>query len=141
MDMTNKQEFAFKNENLPQFFRHVQHITTKTVISSAKNCNVFVCFFCVGSKTTHKEHEFLELVDVHKKQRINIVKDMEEFENLLYPTYKKSLRELKTQINTWFEGYEKLAKEMSTQEEEWNKAIDMVITEMKTKIIEIRVKY
>lgn len=90
-----------------------------------KDCEVFACSSCVGSKQ-HNGHDILEFVDVYKKQKINIDKNMEEYENILSPTYEEIVLDLENQIDNLDGGYEKLTTEMSTHGEERHKAIDMV---------------
>lgn len=97
----------------------------KTCDFKCKDCNVFACSSCVGSKQ-HKEHDILELVEVFKKQKINIDKDMEEYKNILSPTYEEIVLDLENQIDNFDGGYEKLITDMSTQGKEWHKTIDMV---------------
>lgn len=67
---------------------------------------------------------------------------MEEYENILSPSYEEIVWNLENQIDNLDGGYEKLITDMSTQGEEWHKTIDtMVITGMKTIIIVNKVKH
>lgn len=109
------------------------------MISSAKIAK-YLLVPLLGSKQ-HNGHDILEFVDVYKKQKINIDKNMEEYENILSPTYEEIVLDLENQIDNLDGGYEKLTTEMSTHVEERHKAIDMGIAEMKTNIIDIRVKH
>lgn len=80
----------------------MQYINRKPVISSAKIAiSLFVPPSCVGSKQ-QKEPDISELVDVYKKQKINIDKDMEEYENILSPTYEEIVLAWKNRL-TWME--------------------------------------
>lgn len=40
-----------------------------------KNCETFVCSFCIASKQ-HKKHDFVELTEVYETKKENIVKDI-----------------------------------------------------------------
>lgn len=66
---------------------------------------------------------------------------MEEYKNILSPTYEEIVLDLENQIDNFDGGYEKLITDISTQGEKWHITIDMVITGMKTIIIDNKVKH
>lgn len=47
----------------------------KTCNFQCKNCETFVCSFCIASKQ-HKKHDFVELTEVYETKKENIVKDI-----------------------------------------------------------------
>lgn len=112
----------------------------KTCELQCRDCNIFICTSCVGSKQ-HKGHDIWELDDIYKTKKENIKKYAEELKNLISPTYAEMVHDLETQIANLDKGYESLTTEISKQGEKWHKEIDVVITKMKTEIDEIKVNH
>lgn len=105
-----------------------------------KDCNIYICTSCVGSKQ-HKGHDIWELDDIYKEKKENIKMDAEELDNLISPTYEEMAKDLENQIANLDKGYQTITNEISKLEEEWHKEINIVITKMKTEIDDIKVKH
>ncbi|XP_065938065.1 E3 ubiquitin-protein ligase TRIM36-like [Magallana gigas] len=123
-------------------------IYPKCETHSQKNCkfqckdckNIFVCSSCMASEQ-HGRHKFVEVTEVFKTKKDNIIKDKQEFENHISPTYEEISRDFENQLANLDGGYEKLTTTMSKQGEQWHREIDAIINKMKTEISQIKVKH
>nr|XP_022322628.1 uncharacterized protein LOC111124059 [Crassostrea virginica] len=105
-----------------------------------KDCNIFVCSHCFASKQ-HKEHEFLKLEDSFSEKKKHILKDREELEEQILPTYEEIAIDLENQISNLDGEYKKLTSEMSKQREEKHREVDNAFDQMELEIGEIKVKH
>eukprot|EP00105_Crassostrea_gigas_P038428 XP_019922576.1 PREDICTED: E3 ubiquitin-protein ligase arc-1 [Crassostrea gigas] len=105
-----------------------------------KECNTFVCSSCMASDQ-HKGHTFVNVIEDYKTKKGIIVKESEEFENVITPYYEEIVLELENELANLNGVYEKLTTTMSKQGEQWHKEIDIVINRMKTEISEIKVNH
>ncbi|XP_052680700.1 uncharacterized protein LOC128161464 [Crassostrea angulata] len=105
-----------------------------------KDCNIYICTFCLGSKQ-HKGHDIRVLADIYKEKKETILKEGNELKNLLSPTYEEMIHDLEKQIANLDKGYGKLTAAIFKHGEEWHKEIDVIITNMKTEIYEIKIKH
>ncbi|XP_022324014.2 uncharacterized protein LOC111124948 [Crassostrea virginica] len=105
-----------------------------------KDCNIFVCSHCFASKQ-HKEHEFLKLKDSFSAKKNHILKDREELEEQILPTYEEIAIDLENQISNLDGEYKKLTSDMSNQREEIHREVDNVFDQMNMEIGEIKVKH
>ncbi|XP_078326766.1 uncharacterized protein LOC111124947 [Crassostrea virginica] len=101
-----------------------------------KDCNIFVCSHCLASKQ-HKEHEFLKLKDSFSAKKNHILKDREELEEQILPTYEEIAIDLENQISNLDGEYKKLISEMSNQREEIHREVDNAFDQMNMEIGEI----
>nr|XP_022300648.1 LOW QUALITY PROTEIN: uncharacterized protein LOC111108856 [Crassostrea virginica] len=86
----------------------------------------------------HKEHEFLNLKESFSTQKKHILKDREELEEQILPTYEEIAIDLETQISNLDGEYKKLLTEISKQREEMHREVD---NQMEVEIHEIKVKH
>nr|XP_019925028.2 uncharacterized protein LOC109619437 [Crassostrea gigas]XP_034305292.1 uncharacterized protein LOC109619437 [Crassostrea gigas] len=115
--------------------------THKNCEFQCKDCNnIFVCSSCMASEQ-HGRHRFVEVAEVFKTKKDEIIKDTNELENHISPRYEEIARDLENQLANLDGGYEKLTTTMSKQGEQWHREIDIVINKMKTEISEIKVKH
>ncbi|XP_052679936.1 uncharacterized protein LOC128160621 [Crassostrea angulata] len=115
--------------------------THKNCEFQCKDCNnIFVCSSCMASEQ-HGRHRFVEVAEVFKTKKDEIIKDTKELENHISPTYEEIACDLENQLANLDGGYEKLTTTMSKQGEQWHREIDIVINKMKTEISEIKVKH
>nr|XP_022324059.1 LOW QUALITY PROTEIN: uncharacterized protein LOC111124979 [Crassostrea virginica] len=105
-----------------------------------KDCNIFVCTHCFASKQ-HKEHEFLKLEETVSAKKKHILKDSEELEEQILPTYEEIVIDLENQISNLDGEYKKLTSEMSKQREEIHTEVDNAFDQMELEIGEIKVKH
>nr|XP_022323871.1 uncharacterized protein LOC111124898 [Crassostrea virginica] len=105
-----------------------------------KDCNIFVCSHCLASKQ-HKEHEFLKLEESFSAKKNHILKDREELEEQILPTYEEIAIDLENQITNLDGEYKKLTSEMSNQREEIHNEVDNAFDQMELDIGEIKVKH
>ena len=77
-----------------------------------ENCNIFVCTHCFASKQ-HKDHEFSKLKESFSEKKNHILKDREELEEQILPTYEEIAIDLENQITNLDGEYKKLTSEMS----------------------------
>ncbi|XP_078341363.1 uncharacterized protein LOC111108856 [Crassostrea virginica] len=105
-----------------------------------KDCNIFVCTHCFASKQ-HKEHEFLNLKESFSSKKEHILKDREELEEQIFPTYEEIAIDLETQISNLDGEYKKLLTEISKQREEMHREVDNAVNQMEVEIHEIKVKH
>ncbi|XP_022324058.2 uncharacterized protein LOC111124978 [Crassostrea virginica] len=105
-----------------------------------KDCNIFVCSHCLASKQ-HKEHEFLKLEESFSAKKKHILKDREELEEQILPTYEEIVIDLENQISNLDGEYKKLTSEMSKQREEIHREVDNAFDQMELEIGEIKVKH
>nr|XP_022323869.1 uncharacterized protein LOC111124896 [Crassostrea virginica] len=105
-----------------------------------KDCNIFVCSHCLASKQ-HKEHEFLKLEESFSAKKNHILKDREELEEQILPTYEEITIDLENQITNLDGEYKKLTSEMSNQREEIHNEVDNAFDQMELEIGEIKVKH
>nr|XP_022295768.1 uncharacterized protein LOC111105700 [Crassostrea virginica] len=105
-----------------------------------KDCNIFVCYHCLASKQ-HKEHELLKLEESFSTKKKHILKDREELEEQILPTYKEIAHDLEIQISNLDDNYKKLTTEMSKQREKIHREVDNAINQMEMEIGEIKVKH
>nr|XP_022300492.1 uncharacterized protein LOC111108731 [Crassostrea virginica] len=113
---------------------------TKTCEYQCKDCNIFVCTHCFASKQ-HKDHEFLKLKESFSAKKNHILKDREELEEHIVPTYEEIAIDLENQISNLDGEYKKLITEISKQREEIHKEIDNAINQMEVEIGEIKLKH
>ena len=105
-----------------------------------KDCNIFVCSHCLASKQ-HEEHEFLKLEKSFSAKKEHIMRDREELEEHILPTYEEIAIDLENQISNLDDNYKKLKTEISKQREEIHREVDNAINQMEKEIGEIRVKH
>ncbi|XP_022323869.2 uncharacterized protein LOC111124896 [Crassostrea virginica] len=105
-----------------------------------KDCNIFVCSHCLASKQ-HKEHEFLKLEESFSAKKSHILKDREELEEQILPTYEEIAIDLENQITNLDGEYKKLTSEMLKQREEIHREVDNAFDQMELDIGEIKVKH
>ncbi|XP_078326764.1 uncharacterized protein LOC111124059 [Crassostrea virginica] len=105
-----------------------------------EDCNIFVCTHCFASKQ-HKEHEFLKLEESFSAKKKHILKDREELEEQILPTYEEIAVDLENQITNLDGEYKKLTSEMSKQREEIHREVDNAFDQMELEIGEIKVKH
>nr|XP_022300490.1 uncharacterized protein LOC111108730 [Crassostrea virginica] len=113
---------------------------TKTCEYKCKDCNIFVCTHCFASKQ-HKDHEFLKLKESFSAKKNHILKDREELEEHIVPTYEEIAIDLENQISNLDGEYKKLITEISKQREEIHREIDNAINQMEVEIGEIKLKH
>nr|XP_022297901.1 uncharacterized protein LOC111107156 [Crassostrea virginica] len=112
----------------------------KTCEYQCKDCNIFVCTHCFASKQ-HKDHEFSKLKESFSEKKNHILKDREELEEHIVPTYEEIAIDLENQISNLDGEYKKLTTEISKQREEIHREIDNAINQMEVEIDEIKLKH
>ncbi|XP_078341591.1 uncharacterized protein LOC111108733 [Crassostrea virginica] len=112
----------------------------KTCEYQCKDCNIFVCTHCFASKQ-HKDHEFLKLKESFSEKKNHILKDREELEEHIVPTYEEIAIDLENQISNLDGEYKKLTTEISKQREEIHREVDNAINQMEVEIGEIKLKH
>ncbi|XP_078339348.1 uncharacterized protein LOC111106250 isoform X1 [Crassostrea virginica] len=105
-----------------------------------KDCNIFVCTHCFASKQ-HKEHEFFKLEESFSVKKNHILKDREELEEQILPTYEEIANDLEIQISNLDDNYKKLTTAISKQREEIHREVDNAINKMEKEIGEIKMKH
>nr|XP_022295769.1 E3 ubiquitin-protein ligase Midline-1-like [Crassostrea virginica] len=105
-----------------------------------KDCNIFVCSHCLVSKQ-HKDHEFLNLEESFSTKKEHIMRDREELEEQILPTYEEIANDLEIQISNLDDNYKKLTTAISKQREEIHREVDNVINKMEKEICEIKIKH
>nr|XP_022296562.1 uncharacterized protein LOC111106250 [Crassostrea virginica] len=105
-----------------------------------KDCNIFLCTHCFASKQ-HKEHEFLKLEESFSAKKNHILKDREELEEQILPTYEEIANDLEIQISNLDDNYKKLTTAISKQREEIHREVDNAINKMENEIGEIKMKH
>ncbi|XP_078341250.1 uncharacterized protein LOC111105767 [Crassostrea virginica] len=112
----------------------------KTCEYQCRDCNIFVCSHCLASKQ-HKDHEYLNLEENFSAKKNHILKDREELEEQILPTYEEIAIDLENQISNLDGEYKKLLREMSKQREEMHREVDNAVNQMEEEIGEIKVKH
>ncbi|XP_022295998.2 uncharacterized protein LOC111105846 [Crassostrea virginica] len=112
----------------------------KTCEYQCKDCNIFVCTHCFASKQ-HEDHEFLKLKESFSEKKNHILKDREELEEHIVPTYEEIAIDLENQISNLDGEYKKLTTEISNQREEIHREVDNAINQMEVEIGEIKLKH
>ncbi|XP_022295770.2 uncharacterized protein LOC111105703 [Crassostrea virginica] len=105
-----------------------------------KDCNIFLCTHCFASKQ-HKEHEFLKLEESFSAKKNHILRDREELEEQILPTYEEIANDLEIQISNLDDNYKKLTTAISKQREELHREVDNAIDKMENEIGEIKMKH
>nr|XP_022296563.1 uncharacterized protein LOC111106251 [Crassostrea virginica] len=105
-----------------------------------KDCNIFVCTHCFASKQ-HKEHEFFKLEESFSVKKNHILKDREELEEQILPTYEEIANDLEIQISNLDDNYKKLTTAISKQREEIHREVDNAVNKMENEICEIKMKH
>nr|XP_022295770.1 uncharacterized protein LOC111105703 [Crassostrea virginica] len=105
-----------------------------------KDCNIFLCTHCFASKQ-HKEHEFLKLEESFSAKKNHILKDREELEEQILPTYEEIADDLEIQISNLDDNYKKLTTAISKQREEIHREVDNAFNKMENEICEIKMKH
>ncbi|XP_022296562.2 uncharacterized protein LOC111106250 isoform X2 [Crassostrea virginica] len=105
-----------------------------------KDCNIFLCTHCFASKQ-HKEHEFLKLEESFSAKKNHIMKDREELEEQILPTYEEIANDLEIQISNLDDNYKKLTTAISKQREEIHREVDNAINKMEKEIGDIKMKH
>lgn len=139
-DYDNQKVVSFRHRKSTLIYPKCATHPHKKCDFQCKDCNIFVCTSCVGSKI-HKSHDVSELDDIYKTKKENIKKDAEELQTLISPTYEELAYFFENQLANLDEEYEKLAKEISTHGEECHKEIDIVVNKMKNETSKIKVKH
>ena len=113
----------------------------KTCKFQCKDCNIFLCSYCLASKQHNKDHELSKLEDVFNQKKDQIQKDREEMKLQLLPAYEDIATELENEISSLDVDYSKLTMEMSKHREELHREIDNTINQRQKEIDENKVKH
>nr|XP_022296561.1 LOW QUALITY PROTEIN: uncharacterized protein LOC111106249 [Crassostrea virginica] len=106
-----------------------------------QDCNMYVCSRCLVSKK-HKDHEFLKLDESFSTKKEHIMRDREELEGQILPTYEEIANDLEIQISNLDDNYKKLTTAISKQKEEIHREVDNAINKMEMEIaLEIKMKH
>lgn len=106
--------------------------------SYCEDCDRPLCSACV-SMGKHKGHKIAG--NLGKSKRKKIKSDLKEFENEIYPFYKKTAQDLKCEKATVEKHYDGLVMALSKYRENWLKKIDAVIQYEKNLLIEKKSKH
>ncbi|XP_078341634.1 uncharacterized protein LOC144627760 isoform X2 [Crassostrea virginica] len=112
----------------------------KTCECQCKDCNVFVCSYCMASSQLFG-HKFLHLEELFVTSKRIIQTDRQELNNTIIPTYEEIVHELEIEITSLDGEYKKLTTEISEQRKEIHREVDIAINQIEKEIGEIKVKH
>nr|XP_022288871.1 uncharacterized protein LOC111100977 isoform X3 [Crassostrea virginica] len=101
-----------------------------------KDCNIYLCSYCLASKQHNKYHELSRLEEIFNQKKDQIKKDREEIKLQLLPAYEDIATELENKIASLDVAYNKLTMEMSKHREELHREIDKAINQRQKEIDE-----
>lgn len=131
------------NSSFPDVYPEVSNMqihSKETCNLQYKSCNVFLCVICSVSHE-HEDSDAIVLEDIHKTKKEDRVKDTEEIEKVIVPTYEDIRKDLINQIANLDGEYDKLATVISKQGEKLCTEVDSVINKMNSEVKEIKEKH
>ncbi|XP_062607416.1 uncharacterized protein LOC134269213 [Saccostrea cucullata] len=107
---------------------------------SCEKCDIHVCSSCISSGK-HHGHKIKDILRTPRSKKEYLRKDLKEFEQRLYPTYKKIARDLNLEKNKVEKHYKKLLSAVDIQEEDWYRQIKFIVKQQKSDIHEMKRKH
>nr|XP_022307827.1 tripartite motif-containing protein 45-like [Crassostrea virginica] len=114
--------------------------SSKTCTTLCKTCNIPVCPLCIVS-SKHKKHKTEDIGKAMAKKIKLIRKDLEEFENSIYPKYQEAATNIPVQRADVNKHSQNLTTALDKQGEALHTEIDTIIQRMKSEIDDMNAQH
>nr|XP_034330778.1 protein wech-like [Crassostrea gigas] len=121
-------------------FPKCQNHSTIICDQYCEQCNIPICEVCFFSKK-HQTHDVVDILESLKNKKQFLLKDLQNFEKLIYPRYQEILSSISVQKADLRENSQKLTTAIHKHGEDLNREIDINIQKLKSDLDEMDAKH
>uniref|UniRef100_K1PTN6 Tripartite motif-containing protein 3 n=1 Tax=Magallana gigas TaxID=29159 RepID=K1PTN6_MAGGI len=111
-------------------FPKCQKHSTKICDHYCEQCNIPTCLLCVSS-IEHQTHDVVDILESFKNKKQLLQKDLQDFENIIYPKYKEIASSISKQKADLKENSKQLTKVINKHEDELHREINIMIQKLR----------
>lgn len=113
---------------------------TKQFELYCKQCDVPMCVHCASSRE-HRGHKIINIFENYPNKREVLQKDLQEFENYIYPKYEDTATDIKNHIADLKRNTQKLVNSLHLQGEDLHREIDIIVKKQTSYVDKMESKY
>ncbi|XP_061179118.1 E3 ubiquitin-protein ligase TRIM71-like [Saccostrea echinata] len=129
----------FTNRKIQPVFPECTIHSNQRCEAHCRQCDVHVCLKCILS--SHSGHNIVEIQEIFKEKKKEIVKENQEIESTIIPNYKKKMNDIGIKISTTTAKFDELEKETEKHRKLWHQEVDNIFNKLDSLIKSMKENY